>query len=146
MKNIIYQTPLGVAVISPTGEVPLSQVIDSDVPSDASYKIVDSDSMPDRYFRDAWQFDVTEGIRIDVDASKEIQRNKWRVVRDPKLSALDIEFMRAVEAGNKALQTQIAAQKQALRDVTNTELPNTIEGIKSTWPEILGPNPFITQK
>jgi len=50
--------------------------------------------------------------------------------------------MRAVESGNTALQKEIAAKKQALRDVTKTELPNTLEEIKATWPEILGKNPF----
>jgi hypothetical protein len=50
--------------------------------------------------------------------------------------------MRAVEAGDIDLQKEIASKKQALRDVTKTELPNTLEGIKNTWPEILGENPF----
>jgi hypothetical protein len=50
--------------------------------------------------------------------------------------------MRAVESGNTELQQEIAAKKQALRDVTKTELPDTLEGIKNTWPEILGENPF----
>lgn len=50
----------------------------------------------------------------------------------------DVSFMRAVEQGDTAKQTEIAALKQLLRDVTTTPLPNTLPEIKATWPEILG--------
>jgi hypothetical protein len=46
--------------------------------------------------------------------------------------------MKAVESGDTAKQSEIAAEKQALRDVTDTEIiGSTIEEIKSVWPEIL---------
>jgi hypothetical protein len=47
--------------------------------------------------------------------------------------------MRAVETGDTAKQQQIATQKQALRDVTTTDLSSvtTPEELKNVWPDIL---------
>lgn len=81
-------------------------------------------------------------IKINIDKAKEIWLDRYRTTRTPLLAALDVDFMRAVESGNATLQKEIAAKKQALRDVTKIELPNTLEEIKATWPEILGKNPF----
>lgn len=81
-------------------------------------------------------------IKVNLDKAKDIWLNHYRTARTPLLTSLDVDFMRAVESGDTALQKEIAAKKQALRDVTKTELPDTLEGIKATWPEILGNNPF----
>ncbi len=47
--------------------------------------------------------------------------------------------MRAVETGDTAKQQQIATQKQALRDVTTTDLSSvtTPDQLKTIWPSIL---------
>ncbi len=76
-------------------------------------------------------------ITIDINAAKEIWKDKFRAARKPILEKLDVEYMRALEAGNIQKQQELAAIKQALRDVTNISLPDTLEGIKNTWPEIL---------
>ena len=81
-------------------------------------------------------------IKVNLDKAKEIWLNHYRTTRTPLLATLDTDFMRAVESGNTTLQKEIAAKKQALRDVTKIDLPNTLEEIKATWPEILGQNPF----
>ena len=81
-------------------------------------------------------------IKVNTDKAKEIWINHYRAARTPLLAALDVDFMRAVEIGGTDLQKEIAAKKQALRDVTKTDLPNDLGGIKATWPEILGTNPF----
>lgn len=81
-------------------------------------------------------------IKVNTDKAKEIWLEHYRRARTPLLEKLDLEYMRADEAGNLDLKKEIAAKKQALRDVTKTELPDTLEGIKATWPEILGKNPF----
>ena len=78
-------------------------------------------------------------IIINPDKAKAIWKNKWREARKPLLASLDIEFMKAVESADTAKQAEIASQKQALRDVTQTEIAgNTPEEIKSVWPEALG--------
>jgi hypothetical protein len=78
-------------------------------------------------------------ITINPEKAKAIWKNKWRGAREKILELLDIEFMKAVETGNTEKQAEIASKKQALRDVTLTEIVgNTPEEIKSAWPSVLG--------
>jgi len=77
-------------------------------------------------------------IIINPDKAKAIWKDKWRAARKPLLASLDIEFMKAVESADTAKQTEIASKKQALRDVTQTEIAgNTPEEIKAVWPSVL---------
>jgi hypothetical protein len=77
-------------------------------------------------------------IIVNPDKAKAIWKDKWREARKPLLATLDIEFMKAVESVDVEKQVEIAAKKQALRDVTNTEIVgNTPEEIKSVWPQAL---------
>jgi hypothetical protein len=88
-------------------------------------------------------------IKINVDKAKEIQKDKLREARKPLLEKLDVDFVRALELGGDT--ASIAAQKQALRDVTNivTEaeiIGTTVEEVttelKAIWDEdLLGPKP-----
>jgi hypothetical protein len=57
-------------------------------------------------------------INVNMTKAAEIKKDMIRSERKPKLEALDVDFMRAVEANDTAAQADIAAQKQALRDVT----------------------------
>jgi len=58
MNRIIYPTPDGgVAVIIPTGELSIEEVIARAVPEGVPYKIVDVTDIPDeRIFRAAWEY------------------------------------------------------------------------------------------
>jgi hypothetical protein len=77
-------------------------------------------------------------IIINPDKAKAIWKDKWREARKPLLASLDVEFMKAVESADTAKQAEIAIQKQALRDVTQTEIVgNTPEEIKAVWPSVL---------
>ena len=77
-------------------------------------------------------------IIVNPDKAKVIWKNKWREARKPILASLDIEFMRAVESGDTEKQAEFALKKQALRDVTLTEIVgNTPEEIKAVWPSVL---------
>ena len=132
---ITYPQPNGqVAVVIPTGDV--NDAI-KDVPKDTPYKIIDSVEIDNDYFN-SYEFDLELGSKLNAEKAKELHKDKWRSARKPKLEALDIAFMKAVESGDTAKQSEIAAEKQALRDVTDTEIiGSTIEEIKSVWPEIL---------
>jgi predicted metal-dependent hydrolase len=132
---ITYPQPNGqVAVVIPCGDVNDSI---KDVPKDTPYKIIDSVEIDNDYFN-AYEFDSELGSKLSADKAKELHKDKWRSARKPKLEALDIAFMKAVESGDAVKQAEIATNKQALRDVTNTEIiGSTIEEIKSVWPEIL---------
>lgn len=124
-------------------ETSIDEVLElSQIPKTIQYSVLTQQDLPsDDHFIDAWKL-VDNKIIIDIDAAKTIQRDTWREARKPLLTALDVEFMRAVEAGDSTRQSEIAAKKQALRDVTSIELPDTLEDIKATWPSILGPKPF----
>jgi hypothetical protein len=76
-------------------------------------------------------------IRINIDKAKAIKLDLLRADRAPKLAALDLAFMRAVEQGDTAKQASIAAEKQALRDVTKQPLPDDVAALKDFKPDIL---------
>ena len=81
---------------------------------------------------------VPRMIIVNPDKAKAIWKDKWREARKPLLVALDIEFMKAVETADTEKQAEIALKKQALRDVTQTEIVgNTPEEIKAVWPSVL---------
>lgn len=136
MNVIIYQDQDGLAVIHPAEGSTMEQLVAA-VPAGASYIAIPLEDLPeDRYFRDAWEL-VGGELSINIEAAKEIQRNLWRKMREPKLKALDLAFMRALEANDEEEQFAVGLAKTQLRDVTNTELPNDLEGIRNTIPSIL---------
>jgi hypothetical protein len=79
-------------------------------------------------------------ITVNMTKAVEIKKDMIRAERDPKLAALDVEFMRAVEAGDTAAQATISAQKQALRDATDDpaiSAATTPEELKAVVPSAL---------
>lgn len=56
--RILYPTPDGgVAIVIPTGELPIEEVAAKDVPEGVPYTIVDATEIPDdRTFRAAWEY------------------------------------------------------------------------------------------
>jgi hypothetical protein len=131
---ITYPQPNGqVAIVIPTGDV--NDAI-KDVPEGVEYKIVDSLDIDNDYFN-AYEFDAETGVKVNIEKAKAIHLDKFRAARAPKLAKLDVEYMKAVEANDEAKKSAVAADKQALRDVTLTTLPEDIAGIKATWPDIL---------
>jgi len=82
-------------------------------------------------------------IKIDIDKAKDVYKDMLRSARKPVLEDLDLQFMRAVETGNATLQTEIAAKKQALRDVTNDPKIDKVkkaEDFRKIFPDVLKPN------
>ena len=69
----------------------------------------------DRTFRGAWQFNGA-AVEIDMSAARDIHRDNLRAERAPRLAALDVDYMKALETSGDT--AAIAADKQALRDVT----------------------------
>lgn len=57
--RVIYPTPDGgIAIVIPTGELPIEQVAAKDVPPGVPYSIIDASEVPsDRTFRAAWVAD-----------------------------------------------------------------------------------------
>lgn len=98
----------------------------------------------DRTFRDAWRH--TKGkFRVDMAMARDIWRSKLRQARTPLLTALDTQYMRADERRDTEGKKEIAAQKQALRDITDDpaiEAAKTPESLKAVWPSVLGRRSF----
>jgi len=72
MNRIIFQNEKGgISVIIPTGELPIEDVAQKDVPAGAPYLLADMSDIPsDRTFRDAWEADFSDpdGYGIGADA------------------------------------------------------------------------------
>lgn len=122
-----------VAVVVPIGDI--NNAIKA-VPEGVEYKIVESVVLDNDYFN-AYEFDSETGLKLNIEKAKDIHLDKFRSARAPKLAKLDIDFMMAVEANDELKKAAIAADKQALRDVTLTPLPDDLAGIKNTWPSVL---------
>jgi len=56
-------------------------------------------------------------ITISIDKAKNITKERLRLDRTPLLEQSDVDFMKALEAGQDT--TAIVAEKQRLRDITN---------------------------
>ena len=76
-------------------------------------------------------------ISINITKAKAIKLDTFRAERAPKLEALDVAFMRAFEKADTAECARIAAEKQALRDVTKVTLPDDLTALKDFKPDIL---------
>jgi hypothetical protein len=106
------------------------------LPADAiNPRWVNADEIPsDRTFRNAWKSDLT----VDMSKAREIHKARLRALREPLLRALDVQFMKALEAG---LPTEeIVAKKEALRDVTEDPsigAAETPEDLKKAIPSSL---------
>lgn len=151
---IVYSQPGNghIAICTPVlnSGLTVEQIAQKDVPQDSPYKICSSTDLPQEgTFFDAWVYNENVPvvpITIDVERAHEIWKDEWRRVRNPILSRLDVEWMRAMEQGNTSLAQELANKKQVLRDVTSTFLPQRDSGqsidmfsigLKSVWPECL---------
>ena len=83
-------------------------------------------------------------IKTDMTKAKEIQKEKIRSARVNKLTALDVEFQKALETGSDT--SAIVSKKQALRDApanTAIDAAKTESELKAVWDTaILGTSPY----
>jgi|GEM_PF-5056374 len=90
----------------------------------------------ERIFRDAWQ--LNNGvIEVDMEAAREIWRDKIRTARASVMDGLDADYMKALELGDITLQQTIATQKQILRDAPNDaaiDAALNVEALKGVMP------------
>jgi hypothetical protein len=102
------------------------------------WRRIKTDDIPaDRSFREAWAHDLT----VDMDKARDIYKGVLRQARAPLLQALDVEYQRADERADAAAKQSVAAQKQALRDVTADPAiaaAKTPDDLKAVWPTALG--------
>lgn len=78
--RIIYPTEDGgIAVITPSGEIPIEQVAEKDVPAGIPYLFIDEtdpELFPqDRYFRGAWEADFSKPDGYGLGHDEWVRRN-----------------------------------------------------------------------
>jgi hypothetical protein len=108
----------GVSTCIPTGEISIEAVLDKDVPKGKGARIVNISDLPNQYndFYNAWEMDATS-VTVNKAKAVEMTKERLRAERAPLLAAQDVAFQRALESG--ADTTEIVAEKQRLRDITN---------------------------
>ena len=71
-------------------------------------------------------------VTINISKAKDIWKDKIRVARKFKLEELDVQYMRAQEAGSDT--SAIVTKKQELRDFpTQVDSATTVDEIKAVW-------------
>ena len=99
----------------------------------------------DRMFRNAWVLDGTV-ITEDVDAARDIFKDKVRETRKPLLEAEDVVYMKALEADDSDAKAASATKKQSLRDAPAASAiasATTITDLKAAWDTtLLGDSPY----
>lgn len=148
MRKIVYTrpdgglsvvTPILDAVYAPT-ESEAERIAFDRLPSDAiGPRFVAAETIPaDRTFRDAWT--DAGSVVVDMPKARELHKDTLRRLRAPLLAALDVDYQRADELNDTAAKQDIAARKQALRDVTADpaiEAAKTPEELKAVMPDAL---------
>ena len=119
----------GVSVCIPTGELSIEAVQAKDTPKGSL--IVNTSDLPNQHndFFDAWEL-VDGKVTVSLDKAKEITKKRLRAEREPLISAQDVAFQRALEAGSDT--SAIVAEKNRLRDVTSlADAETTLEGLRA---------------
>jgi hypothetical protein len=76
-------------------------------------------------------------IFVNINKAKDVWKEKIRTARKPVLEKLDIDFMKAQEAGTST--TSIVADKNVLRDLpSQVDTATTETEIKAVWNDMLG--------
>ena len=128
MTYIIHPTATGVAITTPTGEVPIEQVAQQVAP-DGVYTIVTADQIPsDRTFRNAWTYSAS-GVKVDLTKAKAIGHDMRRANRAAELAPYDKVISLqipgtdhdAAEAKRQQIRDRYAAIQVAIDAAKTTE-------------------------
>jgi hypothetical protein len=134
-QRIIYTTPEGgVAVVVPTGELPIEQVLVKDVPAGAQAEIVSVTDIPsDRTFRNAW---IKNGKAIghDLAKAKGTAHDKRRAARTKEFTPLDVEATIPAKANQAEAAREAIRQKYATMQ-TQMDAAATVEDLKALLPQ-----------
>lgn len=138
MKVIAYKDDNGgVTIVYPAYQSEWNQqeqdnfllfVQNKDVPklSDGSTRqswIIDGEeTLPTKYVRQAWDITNDGKLYFDMNKGYDVKKDHLRFLRKPFLEKLDIDFMKALEAGDAALMSSIINKKQTLRDITKIDM------------------------
>jgi len=142
MKKIIYQQENGtVALVVPTNQFTLEQVIESAVPVGAPYLVIDDEHIPDGFmdFHGAVtaNFDdpINISVKVDIERAKEIAKQNIRAQRKPLFEENDIALRDAMISGNKVALKAAIDKRDRLRDATKkVNSVSTLEELRRVKP------------
>jgi len=90
----------------------------------------------DRYFRNACE-DNGVDVVANMDKCRVVHMDRIRLQRNKELTALDVEYIRALEQRDIPEQLNVSYKKQILRDLPQTfdlSIHDTPENLKAAWP------------
>ena len=127
----------------PVDPTPFASVVDKDG-NEKRYDELTSQPT-DRSFREAWSLSGTV-ITEDLDAAKDIFKDKVREARKPLLEAEDTVFMKALEDDDATAKANSKTKKDNLRDAPAASAissATTIDELKAAWDtNLLGDSPY----
>lgn len=139
MQVIIYTNETdNVSVCSPTGELPIEEVLAKDCPAGAI--IVDASTLPEDYneFFNAWVLNDAV-VSVNFPKAQEITKDRLRTERTPLLQALDVVQLRNLS--DPVVLADIEAKKQVLRDATKqVDSLTTLDELKAVQLPVLENN------
>ena len=139
MRVIIFINETGnVSVCSPTGELPIEEVLAKDCPAGAI--IVDASTLPEEYneFFNAWVLNDAV-VSVNFPKAQEITKDRLRTERTPLLQALDVAQLRNL--ADPVVLADIEAKKQVLRDATKqVDSLTTLDELKAVQLPVLENN------
>lgn len=76
-------------------------------------------------------------VSVDMAKAREIWKNKIRAARAEEFKLLDMQYMRADEAGDVDAKAAVVARKNLLRDATDNPAiagAKSVEELSAVWP------------
>lgn len=153
MKKIAYTNPIegNTCIVVPVEKAKIEEILgpmtdaeyeahvrERSIPANAiNVMDIDDNQLPDREFRNAWKIE-NQTLTHDLEKARNLQLDKIRRAREPKLAELDKAFMLALEKSEPT--NTIVAAKQRLRDITEPlKAANltSIDDVKNAFPDEL---------
>lgn len=97
-------------------------VIARSIPEGCAHRKVELSDLPEsREFRDAWaDLDDTSAVNISASKARDLALSRLRSDRGPKLAALDVKVIKAMESGDSEELATLVSQKNELRAITDS--------------------------
>lgn len=91
MKSIVFQNSKCLSICTPSGELPIEEVVKRDIPQNVPYMIVENDAYPvDDLFYNAWEADFSQKtITENFEKSKVIAHQVRQSMREEEFAPYD---------------------------------------------------------
>ena len=108
------------------------EVIDLNVPPGTSVLVTDEVNLPDDYWRDVWETDLTT-VTVNLDGAKQIALIDVRKVADATTGFIQRSFLLNEDAGGVTQDDVTNAYEQAKQDIENATQVPFIKSVVDTF-------------